>query len=192
LDFLELDQDKNPIILAFTPEAQALFDQWQLPFENKNRSGRLAPYFEAHLFKYKKLLPSLCLILEHLKQATTGVYPQSISIEALKAALLWLDYFESHTHRIYNSSANAVLKAAQDLLQRLKNEEISNPFTARDVYHGKHWTGLSDKEEVDEVLDLLVEKHCLFAKQVKTGGRSTVKYWVHSNFFEKNEGPKGS
>lgn len=192
LDFLELDQDKNPIILAFTPEAQALFDQWQLPFENKNRSGRLSPYFEAHLFKYKKLLPSLCLILEHLKQATIGVYPQSISIEALKAALLWLDYFESYAHRIYNSSANVVLKAAQDLLQRLKNEEISNPFTALDVYHGKHWTGLSDREEVGEVLDLLVEKHCLFAKQVKTGGRSTVKYWIHPKFFEKKVGPKGS
>jgi hypothetical protein len=84
-------------------------------FENKIRSGRLAPYFEAHLFKFKKLLPSLCLILEHLKQATVGVYPQTISIEFLKAALLWLDYFESHAYRIYNNSANVVLNAAKIL-----------------------------------------------------------------------------
>ncbi|WP_059358614.1 DUF3987 domain-containing protein [Parachlamydia acanthamoebae] len=192
LDRLEFDQDKNPVILSFTSEAQAHFDQWQQTFENKIRSGKLPPYLEAHLSKYKKLLPSLCLIIEHLNQALLSLYPQSISIKSLRTALLWLDYFESHACRIYNSSANAVLKAAQDLVRRVRNEEIPNPFTARDVYHGKHWTGLTDPEEVREVIELLIEKDCLRATPIKTGGRSTVKYWLHEKFFDEKEGAKGS
>jgi hypothetical protein len=32
LDLLELDQNQNPIILTFTPEAQVLFDHWQRSF----------------------------------------------------------------------------------------------------------------------------------------------------------------
>lgn len=192
LDRLDFDHDKNPIILSFTSEAQAYFDQWQKTFENKIRSGKLPPYLEAHLSKYKKLLPSLCLIIEHLNQAVLGLYPQSISFKSLKAALLWLDYFESHAYRIYNSSANSVLKAAQDLIRRLKNEEIPNPFTARDVYHGKHWTGLTDPEEVREVLNFLIEKDCLLETPIKTGGRSTVKYWLHTKLFDEKEGSKGS
>jgi hypothetical protein len=74
----------------------------------------------------------------------------------------------------------------------LKNKEIANPFTARDVYHGKHWAGLSDPDEVEEVLKFLIEKHYLFERKVKTGGRSTIKYWVHPKIFEEKEGPKGS
>ena len=192
LDRLDFDQDKNPIVLSFTPEAQVLFDQWQQTFENKIRSGKLPPYLEAHLSKYKKLLPSLCLIIEHLNQAILGLYPQSISIKSLKAALLWLDYFESHAYRIYNSSANSVLKAAQDLIRRVRNEEIPNPFTAREVYHGKHWTGLSDPEEVKDVVDLLIEKDCLRSTPIKTGGRTTIKNWLHPKLFDEKEGPKGS
>lgn len=192
LDRLDFDQDKNPIILLFTPEAQVFFDQWQQIFESKIRSGKLPPYLEAHLSKYKKLLPSLCLIIEHLNQAALALYPQSISIKSLKAALLWLDYFESHAYCIYNSSANSVLKAAQDLIRRVKNGEIPNPFTARDVYHGKHWSGLSNPEEVREVLDLLIEKDCLRTTPMKTGGRSTIKYWLHPKLFSEKEGPKGS
>lgn len=192
LDRLDFDQDKNPIVLSFTPEAQVFFDQWQQTFENKIRSGKLPPYLEAHLSKYKKLLPSLCLIIEHLNQAVFGLYPQSISIKSLKAALLWLDYFESHAYRIYNSSANSVLKAAQDLIRRVRNEEIPNPFTAREVYHGKHWTGLSDPEEVKDVIDLLIEKDCLLATPIKTGGRTTIKNWLHPKLFDEMEGSKGS
>ena len=106
--------------------------------------------------------------------------------------MFWLDYFESHAYRIYNSSANSVLKAAQDLIRRVRNEEIPNPFTAREVYHGKHWTGLSDPEEVKDVVDLLIEKDCLRATPIKTGGRTTIKNWLHPKLFDEKEGPKGS
>ena len=59
----------QPIILSFNREAQALFDQWQKELENRLRKGDLPPHIEAHLGKYKKLLPALCLILEHMQWA---------------------------------------------------------------------------------------------------------------------------
>lgn len=192
LDRLEFDPEGNPIILSFVPDAQEKFDQWQSDFEKKIRSGILPPHLEAHLSKYKKLLPALCLILEHLKQAIEGNHPQLISAEILIDALQWIDFFESHARRIYGSGVNTILKGAKDLITRLKNGNIEVPFTARDVYYSNHWAGLETADQVEEVLELLVEKHYLAGKRITGKGRSTTKYWANPKIFENHEGPKGS
>lgn len=117
--------DGEPILLPFEDEAQALFDAWQEKHEMRMRKGDLPSHMEAHLSKYKKLLAALCLILEHTN-FYNGEYPQRIGKGSLKSALVWLDYLESHAWRIYGSSANAVPKAAKDLIERIKNGERSN------------------------------------------------------------------
>lgn len=186
LDSLKFDLAGSPILLSFAEDAQEMFDQWQVDFEKKIRSGKLPAHLEAHLSKYKKMLPALCLILEHLKQAVGDLHPQVITIKTLEAALRWLDYFESHACRVYGSGANAVLKAANDLIKRLQQGDISEPFTARDVYCGKHWAGLATITQVEEVLEFLIEKHFLVCKTLRTGGRPTTKYWVNPKVFEEN------
>ena len=186
LDALIFDQDRSTVMLSFNNEAQELFDQWQGKFERNVRSGILFPYLESHLVKYKKLLPALCLIIEHLKHAVFNEHPHMITLETLKSAMEWLNYFESHAFRVYGSGANTIHKVAKDLLKRLRQGDIEEPFTARDVYYAKHWTGLANAEQVEEVLSFLIEKHYLICEVLRTGGRSTTKYWVHPDVFEKD------
>ncbi len=186
LDSLKFDEKGAPIILPFEKDAQELFDQWQSVLEKRIRSGILPSHLEAHLAKYKKLLAGLCLIFEHLKQAIEGTYPQAIAIHTVEVSLQWVEYFESHTVRMYGNGANAVLKAAKDLIKHLQQGDILEPFTARDVYCGKHWAGLATVHQVEEVLEFLIEKHYLACRLIRTGGRSTNKYWVNPKIFKES------
>ena len=78
LDSLFFDPIGEPIILSFTNDAQPLFDHWQEVYEKRLRAGNLPPHMEAHLTKYKKLLPALCLVLEHVKEAVKGKHPLAV------------------------------------------------------------------------------------------------------------------
>jgi Protein of unknown function (DUF3987) len=186
LDRLTFDPIGAPVILSFTNEAQALFDKWQGSYEKRLRAGDLPPHMEAHLTKYKKLLPSLCLILEHVQEAANGKHPSAVSVHTLESAIGWLAYFESHAHRIYGSGANATPKIAKELIKHLRKGDIEEPFTIRDIYHGKHWGGLGTAKQVQEVVDYLVEKHYLASKLVKSVGRPTEKYWVNPQIYEES------
>ena len=184
LDKLEFAGDGQPVILPFEQDAQEVFDVWQGKHENSLRKGGLPPHLEAHFAKYKKLLPALCLILEHLKSGFEGKYPDHITKETLEEALVWLEYFESHAWRIYGSEATAIPSAAKNLIDRVKRGEITTPFSARDIYHKHHWSGLSNAEEVSEVLDYLIEKNCAKSTKIGTGGCPSVKYALHPKVLE--------
>lgn len=184
LDRLAFEPTGNPVILNFTADAQTVFDEWHKQLELRLRTGSLPSYLEAHFAKYKKLLPALCLIHEHLGADLTNNCPKEVSLESLKNSILWIEYLESHAYRVYESGVNAVPKAARELLKRIQAGDIIEPFSVRDVYYGHHWSGLSTVEEVEEVLDYLTEKGYVACTMLKTGGRSTKKYWVHPKVFE--------
>lgn len=118
------------------------------------------------------------------EQVIQSQIPKEITTKSLKIALEWLEYFESHAMKIYASGANTVPKTAIDLLNRIRKGMITEPFSARDIYHGNHWSGLSKAEEVEEVLDYLVEKNYLASTLIKTTGRPTTKYWINPKVFE--------
>lgn len=128
-----------------------LFDNWQTRLENRLRSGDLPPHMEAHLAKYKKLVPALSLIFHYLFRLND----QQISKDALKYAIVWAEYLESHAEKVYHSGMQAVQKGAMNLIRRIQKGEVKEPFSARDVYQGHRWSGLADAKEVEEVLSLL-------------------------------------
>lgn len=184
LDQLQFDNGQ-PVILSFTKDAQVSFNQWQQELETRLRKDNLPPHLEAHLAKYKKLLPALCLIFEHMRMALDNQYPQEISRDCLEKVLIWLKYFESHVYRIYGSSTNAVPDAACRLIKLIQQKKLQIPFTVRDVYNGNHWAGLSTSDEVKEVLSFLSERNYVKEIEVQTRGRKTTKYWVHPKILEQ-------
>lgn len=184
LDGLPFDPEGKPILLGFDGEAQELFDVWQDLLENRLRSDGLPAHMEAHLAKYKKLVPALALIFECTWGATQERISDKIGVDAMNVAITWAEYLESHAEKVYNSGLNQVSQSAQNLLKRIKSSQVKNPFSARNVYHGKHWSGLTSPEEVLEVLNYLCEYNYLMAQPVKTGGKSTMKYWVHPDVFK--------
>lgn len=184
LDSIPFSPNEQAHPLKFSDDAQKLFNEWQQRHENRLCKGDLPPHMESHLAKYKKLLPALCLIFEHLKESVLGLHPVEVTQTTLETALKWLEYFQSHARRIYGSGGNAVPAAARTLIERLRKGEIKDPFSSRDVYYKHHWSGLTSPDEVEEALSYLVEKNYLCAAYVKTNGRPTVRYWVHPKVFE--------
>jgi hypothetical protein len=72
-------------------------------------------------------------------------------------AIDWAEYLESHALKIYGSSLNHVAQSAKNLLKRLRSGQLNEPFTAREVYHGKHWSGLASADDVQEAISFLCE-----------------------------------
>lgn len=135
--------------LRFTPESQARFDQWREELEAALRSDRDHPAFEAHLAKYRKLVPALALIL-HLANRNTG----PVALASLEMALLWANYLESHARRIYSAVLRPDMAAARELAKHLKAGKLTGLFTLRETYR-KGWTGLATKEDAEAATEIL-------------------------------------
>ena len=158
--------------LRFADDALAEFRDWREAWETKLRSGDLHPALESHLAKYRKLVPSLALII-HLADQGTG----PVSHTATLKALAWSEYLESHAVRTYASVTAPEIGAAKAILKRIEKDDLANFFTARDVYRNG-WAQLSDSQRAREALNLLVDYGHLNPVTVETAGRPATHYQV--------------
>jgi hypothetical protein len=151
--------------LRFSDAGQEVFDAWRQDWEtNKLRSGE-PEIVEAHLAKYRKLVPALALILS-LVDGNAGAVDD---ISMIRAAG-WAEYFETHMRRVYAAAANPDLPAAHALIARLT--ELPASFTAKAVYD-KHWQRL-DRDGTNRAIALLSEYDWLRVNRIETGGRPTL------------------
>lgn len=170
----------------FAPEAQEHFGHWRHDLEHRLRSGTLAPAMEAHLGKYRKLVPALAVLI-HAAEITGG----DVSLSALDRALSWAHYLEAHAARVFASGSVAEGTAVQTLLKKLLDGGTGLPevFRARDVRR-KGWTGLTSPDDAESACELLAEHRWLIAT-VKPpssfGGRPTTIY--HINPHARNAYP---
>jgi hypothetical protein len=166
------DYDANALpFLRFDHDAQQLFDQWRDDLENRLRGGAEHPAIEAHLAKYRSLMPSLALII-HLVEGGTGPVPKS----AAEKAVGWVLYLECHARRLYAGVTEATAIAARELARRIIKGDIEDGFTARDVYrHG--WTGL-DREQTQAEIDVLLSLRRLEERIENSAGRSKIRYAI--------------
>lgn len=168
------DADDDIAWLRFTPAAQTEFDGWRADLEGRLREEDMHPAIESHLAKYRSLVPSLALI-DHLTDDAPG---GAVDVPALRRALRWATYLESHARRVYAPTLSAELFAAIELAKRLP--ALPNPFTARDVYRN-HWRGL-DAEGVKRAIQVLLDFHHLREEEVeeeRNFGRPTIRYEIH-------------
>jgi putative DNA primase/helicase len=169
-----LNDDGIPTF-RFAPDAQERFKAWRSELEHRLRSGRLPAAFEAHLGKYRKLVPALA-VLTHVAEYPTA----PISLSAVERALSWADCLESHAVRVFGSGAVAESDAVHTLLKRLRDGTAGLPveFKARDVRQ-KNWSGLSRPEDAECACALLADHRWLIASTQTSsskGGRPTVTY----------------
>jgi hypothetical protein len=115
--------------LRFTQEAQEKFSLWHAKLERHLRGDGDHPAFEAHLSKYRKLVPALALLM-HLADCNTG----AVSLAALDKALKWAKYLESHARRIYSAVLQPDTAAARELAKHLQKGDLVERFTLREVY----------------------------------------------------------
>lgn len=162
----------------FAPDAQPRFNAWLERLELRLRGGGTTAAFEAHLGKYRKLVPALAMLI-HIAERQPG----SVTMSALERAISMADCLESHAMRVYGSGVMAECDAAKALLQKLRAGETGLPdkFTAREVKR-KGWAHLTRPEEVEAACELLVDHHWLLTTPqptTGTGGRPTMLYTLN-------------
>ena len=145
------DRSSGIPFLHFTDDAQKRFDLWRAELEKNVRSGVEHPAFEAHLSKYRKLVPALALLI-HLANRDTG----PVSLAALNKAFLWAIYLEAHARRIYSAVLRPDAAAARELAKHLQRGDLSDRFTLRETYR-KGWAGLSAKEDAEAATEILCD-----------------------------------
>jgi hypothetical protein len=145
------DSSSGIPFLRFTDDAQGRFDLWRAKLEKTLRSDIEHPAFEAHLSKYRKLVPALALLI-HLANRDTG----AVSLAALDKAFLWATYLEAHARRIYSAVLRPDTAAARELAKHLKRGELPERFTLRETYR-KGWAGLSSKEDAEAATEILCD-----------------------------------
>jgi putative DNA primase/helicase len=161
--------------LRLAPEAQAVFLQWRESLEDRIRGDELPDPLANHFAKYRKLIPSLALIL-HLAAGGTGPVSETATIKALA----WSEYLDSHAQRVYGSLTHHEVGAAKAILRKIKQGKLDSAgFSSRDVWRPQ-WSKLTDREQVIKALNLLVDYQWLnFTEQKDTGGRTATLYTLN-------------
>jgi putative DNA primase/helicase len=145
--------EQNPLRLQFDTEAQPLFEQWLIDLEWRIRAEDTSPAMQAHLSKYRSLMPSLALLF-----ALADGHTECVPIVHAKFACDWCDYLETHARRVYASQARPEHHAAVTLTHKLAKgwKGTDGMFTLRDVYRSG-WTGLDSPDTARAALQVLSE-----------------------------------
>ena len=182
----KFDPDGIPFVRFSPIGAQEPFDEWRENLERRLR-GKEHPVIEAHLAKYRSLVPSLALLIE-LADSPGGY----VSNESLSKAIRWATYLESHARRLYGAAVKPDVFAAKALAQKIIAGELGEQFTLRDVYH-KGWSGLSDRDAVQQATEVLIEFDWLRRIVEETEGRSRTTHIINPRIHEvvpRSEPPK--
>jgi len=175
----ECDDDLGEIpYLRFDPEAQELFTEWRSELEHRLRRNEEHPAIEAHLAKYRSLVPSVALLI-HLAEG----HRNPIGVPALERACAWAEYLESHARRIYSRGLAPDYAAARALAAKILKGDLPREFALRDVYRPQ-WTALTTREEAAKAVEVLVDLHWLREVKEETGGRPSLKYLVNLRIWE--------
>lgn len=177
--FERLDQIGDPTsteipAIRFDDAGQDAFNAWREVFERRFYAEDMPPALEAHLTKYRSLVPSLALIF-HLIDTPDA---PAVGARHVSRAIRWTEYLESHARRLYSQILDPGMVAALLLAGRLP--ELPETFTARDVYR-RGWAGL-DRAATDRALEVLADFHHVAVKTETTGGRPSAIY--RKNFHE--------
>jgi len=160
--------------LRFNDEAQAEFNDWRAALEKRIRYDGEPPAFEAHLAKYRSLVPSLSLLIHLAENPNGGPVPHS----CLLRALAWVEYLESHARRVYAQTLSPELAAAVELYRHILRGDLPSGFAKRDVY--RKCRRRLDQEGTTAALQVLEDLDRVKGTDTTTSaGRPTTRYTVN-------------
>lgn len=182
---LQRANDDEPVIWRFSPEAQAVFVEWLVPFETEIRGDSMHPAMVSHLAKYRKLIPALALIFALIDTPDNG---HLVGVPELLRALAWGDYLRSHANRLYAAAVVPQTSCAAALLSKIRNGKLMDKagvlldsFAPREIAI-KGWAGLGTPDDVRKAADLLTDYGWLRRDLVQAGaagGRPSERYKIH-------------
>jgi putative DNA primase/helicase len=171
----------TPARLRFDSVAQRMFIEWLTGLEMRLTSGDTSPALQAHLAKYRKLMPALALLFS-LADERLGAVP----LESAKRAAGWCEFLEPHARRIYSENPAPGMCAARILARKLRDGALGagGSFTLRDVYRPQ-WLGLKSSDEARAALRVLCEHAWVRPAQARDrAGRPSENYQIHPRIRE--------
>lgn len=165
----------NPLRLKFAPDAQALFVAWLTDLETRLRAEE-SQYMQAHLAKYRSLMPSLALLFSIADDSL-----EAVGLRHASQAADWCEYLAHHARRVYASRITPERLAAISLARRLTKgwKRDCGRFTVRDVYQND-WAGLGTPEEARAAVRVLEDVAWVRAEKPKTeAGRPSEIYAIN-------------
>ncbi|RIV19416.1 DUF3987 domain-containing protein [Fibrisoma montanum] len=185
----EADEYNRYPYTHFDNEAQEIFKSWLIDWEINVLSHETGLLLE-HFTKYRSLVPSLALIF-HLISCVEGesstASSRLVSAQAVRMALDWCTYLQSHARRIYGLLDTASTESAKELLKHLKAGDLSDKFKARDVQR-KGWKQLINESDVDAALYELTLRHWLKEVPALPTGKGRPEgpcYLIHPSILLK-------
>jgi putative DNA primase/helicase len=175
----------EPLRLKFDEDAQALFERWLTDLEQRIRGEDLSPCMQAHLAKYRSLMPALALLF-----TLADGLAEKVPLHQAQLACDWCDYLETHAIRMYAAQLPPEQDAAIALSRRLskgwKSEE--GVFTVRDIYRNA-WSKLITPEETRAALDVLEEHGWVRRDNIESqsSGRPAETYFRNPRIDETHE-----
>ena len=132
---LPMGDTYKPAILRFSPESQALFQQWMTEIQIKARSGSLPSTLESHMLKLPKTVATLALLFELIEGGRFEVNEL-----AMRRALGWADYLLSHANRLYSAGETMAADGARLIVER-RHQLPESVHPARYTAQGMGFTG---------------------------------------------------
>jgi len=207
----------NAVQMHFAPDAQEVFIEWLEKITQRIRSEE-SEWKKSHLNKYKGGLAKLAGLFQ-LVDITASVVQSTvikvnldngetktemgspgvggthlIDLAHLQQAMDFLDYLESHMHRIYASIKSPLGKAEAALADRIKDGSLRSGFTSRDILR-KGWRELKGPDIVAEAIRSLENLRWVRLKtkpvlvDKSKGGRPVGDQWeVNPLLFDKEGG----
>ena len=155
--------------VRFSHEAQLKFNQWRENLENslRQKDCDYAPY-EAHISKYRSLIPSLALLFEVLDSGCDGT---DVKQGSLELALEWADYLIAHAKKVYQiEEYHADRASIQSFLKKLDAKKIYDGMTVRSLSRTS-WEYLKTKDQIENTLEFFVQNNWIKIIEHKTIGR---------------------
>jgi hypothetical protein len=174
-----VEGDRSIPYLRFSEDAQERFNTWRNALETRLRSGEMSetPAFEAHLAKYRSLLPSLALIF-HLVDVVDGGNPGPVSLAAMQLAEQWCEYLEAHARKLYAEELSPGVDGAHKLAERIENGDVKDRHSMRELYRPQ-WAGLRTPEQARRACQVLESCSWLRVQEIETGGRPSEIIRLH-------------
>jgi Protein of unknown function (DUF3987) len=166
----------SPLRLKFAPHAQGLFIDWSNDLEKRLEANDTNPFMQAHLAKYRSLMPSLALLLSLADESL-----ESVSLCHAQQAADWCEYLAAHARRVYASKISPERLASISLARRLRKgwKRSSGRFSIRDVYQND-WSGLGTPDEARAAVRVLEDAGWVRAERAKPDtGRPSEIYSIN-------------
>jgi len=165
------DDDRIPNF-RFSGAAQGLFDQWW-PELNRRLVGpelKATPALEAHLAKFRSLMPSLALIFHLASAVVQPSLGPEVSVKATGLALDWCDYLEAHARKVYHEELHPEDQPARALAERIKDGDVADEMPLREIYRNG-WAHLGSSDQLRAALSVLEPLGwCLIERRAPEGG----------------------